>query len=406
MRYIGSSAASHVGIEWGVKGPTFGACGACSSGGHAIELGRNLIRQGQMDLAIVGASESPHTYGTMQAWEATGLLSPDGMFPFSERRNGMVLGEGAGILVLESLDHARARGAKILAELCGLATTADSTDMLSPDLDGASETMRLALEDAGLAPTEIDYVNAHGAATPAGDRVETRAIRRIFGAHAEKLAVSATKPMYGNPLGASGAIEAVICIKAMQDGWVPPTLGLDQPDPECDLDYVPNAGRQRQRRLRDVERLRHHGAQLVPRVRPAAGVGRNEKAGREGRLRRPGWLKARTAPASSAELALTRRTVTLVFAPQEHHFPVGLGSKRATRVGHELIGRHATPLTEALHVPLHLERWCCACPSRRPTFDASTLVPRPDGRTGARRRRVARSGAAVWDGTAASPAVT
>jgi nodulation protein E len=245
VRYIGSSAASHVGIEWGVKGPTFGACGACSSGGHAIELGRNLIRHGQMDLAIVGASESPHTYGTMQAWEATGLLSPDGMFPFSERRNGTVLGEGAGILVLESLDHARARGAKILAELCGLATTADSTDMLSPDLDGASETMRLALEDARLAPTEIDYVNAHGAATPAGDRVETRAIRRTFGAHAEKLAVSATKPMYGNPLGASGGIEAVICIKAMQDGWVPPTLGLDQPDPECDLDYIPNAGRQR-----------------------------------------------------------------------------------------------------------------------------------------------------------------
>ena len=181
----------------------------------------------------------------MQAWEATGLLSPDGMFPFSQRRNGMVLGEGAGILVLESLDHARARGAKVLAELCGLATTADSTDMLSPDLDGASETMRLALEDAGLAPIEIDYVNAHGAATPAGDRVETHAIRRTFGAHAEKLAVSATKPMYGNPLGASGAIEAVICIKAMQDGWVPPTLGLDQPDPECDLDYVPNTGRQR-----------------------------------------------------------------------------------------------------------------------------------------------------------------
>ena len=117
----------------------------------------------------------------------------------------MVLGEGAGILVLESLDHARARGANILAELCGLATTADSTDMLSPDLDGASETMRLALEDAGLAPIEIDYVNAHGAATPAGDRVETHAIRRTFGAHAEKLAVSATKPMYGNPLGASGA---------------------------------------------------------------------------------------------------------------------------------------------------------------------------------------------------------
>jgi nodulation protein E len=245
VRFIGSSAASHVGIEWGVKGPTFGACGACASGGHAIELGRNLIRQGQVDVAIVGASESPHTYGTMQAWEATGLLSPDGMFPFSARRNGMVLGEGGGILVLEALDHARARGAKVLAELCGLASTADCTDMLTPDLEGAAETMRRAMADARLAPGTIDYVNAHGMATAASDRVETRAIRKVFGRHAEKLAVSATKPMYGNPLGASGAIEAVLCIKAMEEGWLPPTLGLDQADPECDLDYVPNAGRSR-----------------------------------------------------------------------------------------------------------------------------------------------------------------
>lgn len=245
VRFIGSSAASHVGIEWGVKGPTFGACGACSSGGHAIELGRNLIRQGQVDVAIVGASEAPHTYGTMQAWEATGLFSPDGMFPFSDRHNGMVLGEGGGVLVLESLEHAKARGAKVLAELCGLATTADATDMLTPDLDGMTETMRLALEDARLAPAEIDYINAHGMATPASDRAETQAIRRTFGAHAEKLAVSSTKPMYGNPLGAAGAIEAVICIKAMEEGWLPPTLGLDRPDPECDLDYIPNAGRER-----------------------------------------------------------------------------------------------------------------------------------------------------------------
>jgi nodulation protein E len=245
VRFIGSSAASHVGIEWGVKGPTFGACGACSSGGDAIELGRNLIRHGQVDVAIVGASEAPHTYGTMRAWQATGLLSPDGMFPFSERRNGMVLGEGAGILVLESLAHANARGARVLAELCGLATTADCTNMLAPDVEGAAETMRQALEDAQLAPGDIDYVNAHGIATPQHDRVETSAIKKTFGEHAGKLAVSSTKPMYGHPLGASGAIEAVLCIKAMEEGWVPPTLGLDASDPECDLDYVAQSGRRR-----------------------------------------------------------------------------------------------------------------------------------------------------------------
>ncbi len=245
VRFIGSSAASHVGIECGIKGPTFGACSACSSGAHAIELGRNFIRHGLVDLAVVGASEAPHTYGTMRAWQATNLLSPEGMFPFSRRRNGSVLGEGAGILVLESMAHAKARGAKILAELCGLATTADSTDMLNPDVEGMSETMRLALEDAQLAPTEIDYANAHGIATLMSDRVETHAIRKTFGAHAEKLGVSSTKPMYGHPLGASGGIEAVICIKAMEEGWMPPTLGLDQPDPECDLDYIANAGRAR-----------------------------------------------------------------------------------------------------------------------------------------------------------------
>lgn len=245
VRFIGSSAASHIGIEWGVKGPTFGACGACSSAGNAIDLGRNLIRQGQVDVAIVGASESPHTYGTMREWQATGLLSPDGMFPFSGRRNGMVLGEGAGVLVLESLAHARARGAKVLAELCGLATTADCTDMLAPDVDGASEAVRQALEDARLAPGDIDYVNAHGIATLQHDRVETSAIKKAFGAHAARLAVSSTKPLYGHPLGASGAIEAVICIKAMEEGWVPPTLGLDEADADCDLDYVARSGRQR-----------------------------------------------------------------------------------------------------------------------------------------------------------------
>jgi nodulation protein E len=181
----------------------------------------------------------------MRAWQATNLLSPDGIFPFAKKRNGSVLGEGAGILVLEAMHHAKARGATILAELCGVGTTADATDMVTPDVDGASEAMRLALVDAQIAATDIDYVNAHGTAMVESDRAETRAIKKTFGKHAAALSLSSTKPMYGHPLGASGSIGAVVCIKATQEGWVPPTLGLDQADPECDLDYTANVGRAR-----------------------------------------------------------------------------------------------------------------------------------------------------------------
>ena len=245
VRFIGSSASAHVGIECGVKGPTFGACSACASGAHAIELGRNFIRNGLVDVAVVGAAEAPHTYGTMRAWQAAQLLSPEGIFPFAKKRNGTVLAEGAGILVLESMHHAKARGAKILAELCGVGTTSDSTDMVNPDGVGASEAMRLALEDAQLAPTDIDYLNAHGSAIAASDRNETDAIKKVFGKHASTLGVSSTKSMYGHPLGASGGIEAVACIKAIEEGWMPPTVGLDEADPECDLDYIANVGRSR-----------------------------------------------------------------------------------------------------------------------------------------------------------------
>ena len=243
VRFIGSSAAAHVGIEYGVKGPTFATCSACSTGAHAIGLGRDYIRNGLVDIAVVGASDAPHTYGMMQAWQEAQLLSPEGIFPFAKKRNGTVLGEGAGILVLESMHHAKARGAKVLAELCGFGMTADSTEMVHPDGRAASEAMRLALEDAQLAPTDIDYVNAHGTGTIAGDRSETHAIKTAFGAHACKLAVSSTKSMYGHAMGGSGGIEAVACIKAMEEGWMPPTIGLDEADPGCDLDYIPNVGR-------------------------------------------------------------------------------------------------------------------------------------------------------------------
>jgi len=246
LRFIGSSAAAHVGIEYGIKGPTFATCSACSTAAHAIGIGRDYIRHGLADVAIVGASESVINYGVMRAWQAMHVLSPEGCFPFAKRRNGTVLAEGAGILVLESEAHAKARGAKLLSELVGFGMTSDSRDMVNPDIDGPSEAMRLALEDAKLAPTSIDYLNAHGTATTINDRNETNAIKKVFGKHAYNLAVSSTKSMHGHPLGAGGGIEAVACVKAIEDNWVPPTIGLDEADPDCDLDYVPNAGRDKQ----------------------------------------------------------------------------------------------------------------------------------------------------------------
>ena len=243
LRIIGSSASAHVGIEFGVKGPTFATCSACSTATHAIGIARDFIKNNVVDVAIAGASESVITYGTMKAWQALHVLSPEGCFPFAKKRNGTVLGEGAGILVLESLEHARARGAKILAEIVGYGMSSDAKDMVNPDTEGPNEAMRGALKDANLSPSDIQYLNAHGTATTINDANETRAIKAVFGNHAKNLAISSTKSMHGHPLGAGGSIEAVACIQAMNENWVPPTIGLDDPDPECDLDYIPNVGR-------------------------------------------------------------------------------------------------------------------------------------------------------------------
>ena len=243
LRIIGSSASAHVGIEFGVKGPTFATCSACSTATHAIGIARDYIRSNVVDVAIAGASESVITYGTMKAWQALHVLSPEGCFPFAKKRNGTVLGEGAGILVMESLEHAQARGAKILAEIVGYGMSSDAKDMVNPDTEGPNEAMRAALKDADLSPADIQYLNAHGTATTINDANETRAIKEVFGNHARNLAISSTKSMHGHPLGAGGSIEAVACIQAMNENWVPPTIGLDDPDPACDLDYVPNVGR-------------------------------------------------------------------------------------------------------------------------------------------------------------------
>ncbi|MEL7543308.1 MAG: beta-ketoacyl-[acyl-carrier-protein] synthase family protein [Pseudomonadota bacterium] len=246
LRFIGSSAASHVGIEAGIKGPTFATCSACATAAHAIGILYDYIRHGITDIGVAGASEAAITYGSFRAWQAMRVLSPDGCFPFSKNRNGTTLGEGAGILTLESLEHAQARGAKIYAEMVGFGMTSDAEDMINPSTEGPMNAMQIALDDAGLDGSEIDYLNAHGTATAVNDTNETKAIRGVFKNHAEKISISSTKSMHGHLLGAGGGVEAIACIKAIEENFVPPTVNFVDADPECDLDYTPNTGRERE----------------------------------------------------------------------------------------------------------------------------------------------------------------
>ncbi len=246
IRALGSSAAAHVSMEFKITGPVFGVVSACASASHAIGLTFHMIRNGLVDLGFAGGAEASLLWGATRSWEALFVLSPKGCFPFSKRRDGTVLAEGGGVLVLEELSHAKARGAKILGEILGFGMSADAGDMVHPKVEGAVSAMRLALEDAGLSPTDIDYVNAHGTGTRINDTNETRAIKELFGKHAEKLAISSTKSMHGHLLGGGGAVESIACLKAIEDNFIPPTINLTEPDPECDLDYTPNEGRPRE----------------------------------------------------------------------------------------------------------------------------------------------------------------
>ena len=221
LRSIASSAAAHVSIEYGMKGPCFGTVSACSTAAHAIGLTYQMIRSGLIDIGIAGASEASITYGSMRSWQAMRVLSPEGCWPFSRHRNGTVLAEGAGILVLEELEHAKARGAKPIAELIGFGMTSDAADMVNPSIEGPSVAMQLALDEARLAASDIDYINAHGTATTINDVNETRAIRQVFGNAAERVSVSSTKSMHGHCLGAGGGVEAIACIKAIGENFVP-----------------------------------------------------------------------------------------------------------------------------------------------------------------------------------------
>jgi len=244
VRVMTNASASQISIAYGLRGPTFAVSSACASANHAIIQAAQMIRYGLADAAVTGGTEACLTYGALRAWEAMRVLADDTCRPFSINRRGLVLGEGAGIFVLELMEHAQARGALILAELVGVGMTADATDIVMPNATGAAAAMTQALTDAGLAPQDVDYINAHGTGTQANDSTETRAIRLAFGSHADRLAVSSTKSMHGHALGASGALELVAVIGALRDGVVPPTANLDKPDPACDLDYVPNVGRE------------------------------------------------------------------------------------------------------------------------------------------------------------------
>ncbi len=246
LKSIGSSASAHVSIEHGIMGPTFGVVSACSTATHSIGLTYRMIREGLVDLGLAGAAEASLNWGAHRAWQAMRVLSPDGLFPFRKNRNGTVLAEGAGVLMLEELEHARERGANILAEVKGYGMTADAADMVNPSIDGAATAMKLALDDAELSPSEIDYLNAHGTATAVNDINETNAVKRVFGNAAQKVAISSTKSMHGHCLGAGGGIEAVAAIMAIGGNFVPPTVGLSEVDPECDLDYTPNVGKSRE----------------------------------------------------------------------------------------------------------------------------------------------------------------
>lgn len=243
-RIMGSSAASQIGMRHGCTGPTLAVTSACASGAQAIGLGCFLIRAGIVDRAIVGGSDATITPLNIHAWQNLRVLTPDFSRPFSTGRNGMVLGEGAAVFVLEAEAAALDRGAIPLARLAGFGTSSDAFDIVRPSVEGAARAMQLAIEDAGLVPEQIDYVNAHGTGTIANDLAEAEALRRVFGARVRDLPISSTKPIHGHALGAAGAIELAVAIMAMRDNIAPPTINWLGVDPKIDLEPVPNEPRE------------------------------------------------------------------------------------------------------------------------------------------------------------------
>ncbi len=242
-RTMPNSASSQLSMAYGIKGPAWTVSTACSSSNHAIGQAFHLVRSGISDVAVCGGAESMLCFGGVKAWEGLRVMSKDGCRPFCKTRNGMVQGEGAAVLVLEDMESAKARGAHIWGEIAGFGMSSDAGDIVQPDPNGASRAIQTALKDAGLAPEDIGYVNAHGTATTMNDRSECVALRDAFGAHADRLMVSSTKSMHGHGIGAAGALEALAVLMALNEGVIPPTIGYSEPDPDCDLDIVPNTAR-------------------------------------------------------------------------------------------------------------------------------------------------------------------
>ena len=243
-KLMNNAAASHVSMEWNLKGPSFTVSTACASSNHAMAQAFQMVRSGMAPVMVTGGSESMLCFGGVKAWEGLRVMSRDACRPFSLGRNGMVQGEGAGIFVFEDYEHARLRGAEILAEVSGFAMSSDAADVVMPSKQGAARAIAGALADAHLNPEDVQYINAHGTGTAANDKTECAAVADVFGAHADRLMMSSTKSMHGHLIGGTGAVELLACIMALRDGVVAPTIGYEEPDPECALDVVPNEARE------------------------------------------------------------------------------------------------------------------------------------------------------------------
>ncbi|MCH9825587.1 beta-ketoacyl-[acyl-carrier-protein] synthase family protein [Lentibacter algarum] len=243
-KLMNNAAASHVSMEFNLKGPSFTVASACASSNHAMAQAFQMVHGGLAPVMVTGGSESMLCFGGVKAWEGLRVMSKDACRPFSANRNGMVQGEGAGIFVFEEYEHARARGAEILAEVAGFAMSSDAADIVMPSKQGAARAISGALRDAKLNREEVGYINAHGTGTAANDKTECAAVADAFGAHADKLMISSTKSMHGHLIGGTGAVELLACIMALRDGIIAPTIGYEEADPECALDIVPNEARE------------------------------------------------------------------------------------------------------------------------------------------------------------------
>jgi nodulation protein E len=242
-KLMANAPASQITMHCGLRGPAFVVASACASATHAIGVAYQMVKAGIVDCAVTGGAEACMTLGVIKGWEAMRVMAPDACRPFSKDRRGLVLAEGAGIVVLERLDHAQKRGATVLAELAGFGMSSDAKDLTNPDLLGMARAMQSAIDDAGLTTGQIQYVNAHGTGTFANDLAETAALKHVFGDKATSIAISSTKSMTGHALGAAGALEFVATVMAIRENVAPPTIGYLERDPDCDLDYVPNEAR-------------------------------------------------------------------------------------------------------------------------------------------------------------------